>query len=277
MIYHITSQTEWDQALNSGGYTPTSSSEDGFIHCSDIYLVEGVANRFYKDLEDLIVLEIDPERTSMALVYENLEGGTTLFPHLYGSPLPVESVTDTFALNHDNQGNLHLPVFMQRPKPPLFTLLPFNQPGKVYRSVMPGSFLFDPTDQVMSLYQQAGIQSVVVLNPKEDLEKFTQEDLLLRYRSVGINIIHAPVADFSAPAHGAWNKDLAYVENLIRSGETIAIHCHAGIGRTGMFVACLAQDLLGLSPQESIEWVRQHIPTAIETDYQKQFVLRYRQ
>lgn len=44
-----------------------------------------------------------------------------------------------------------------------------------------------------------------------------------------------------------------------------------------MFSACLAQELMGLSPQDSIEWVRQYIPGAVETEYQTQFVLDYPQ
>ena len=66
------------------------------------------------------------------------------------------------------------------------------------------------------------------------------------------------------------------VENLARSGENLVIHCHAGVGRTGIFAACMAQDVLGLSADEAINWVRQSIPFAVETAYQQQFVRAYR-
>jgi uncharacterized protein (DUF952 family) len=35
MIYHITTQTEWEQAKKIGEYIPLAFSVDGFIHCSD--------------------------------------------------------------------------------------------------------------------------------------------------------------------------------------------------------------------------------------------------
>ncbi len=57
---------------------------------------------------------------------------------------------------------------------------------------------------------------------------------------------------------------------------TLAMHCHAGIGRTGIFLACMAQDLLGMDAEESIRWVRGYIPGAVETPYQLQFVREYR-
>jgi protein-tyrosine phosphatase len=35
-------------------------------------------------------------------------------------------------------------------------------------------------------------------------------------------------------------------------GNNILIHCHAGLGRTGLFVAYLAKRVLGLSSEEAI-------------------------
>ena len=275
MIYHITSTAEWENAVKSGGYTPQTFEHDGFIHCSDLYQVEIVANHFYRDLPELILLCIDPALTGIPLVYENLEGKAVRFPHLYGSPLPVESVRAVIALLRDENGDWRLPPALRRPKPPLMNEIPFQLPGKLYRSVMPGSRMFDPEDKVMNLYQQAGIQEVVVLNSEPDIREYARQDLHERYKQAGLAQLYAPVADFSAPPAGTWNSALQEVAELLRAGKKVAVHCHAGIGRTGMFCACLAQEILGLTPQESIEWVRQYIPGAVETEYQNQFVLEY--
>ncbi len=58
----------------------------------------------------------------------------------------------------------------------------------------------------------------------------------------------------------------------MKNGENLAVHCHAGVGRTGMFAAMMAHELLGTNADESIAWVRRYIPFAIDTDYQKRFV-----
>jgi uncharacterized protein (DUF952 family) len=275
MIYHILSPEAWKTAQSNHGYTPQAFSKDRFIHCSGLYQVEKTANTIFYEASDLLVLEIDPQRTGIPLVYENLEGGQMTFPHLYGSPLPLESVVSVFPLQRDENGKWCLPAHMQRSKPTLITEIPYGQAGCVYRSVMPGSSMFDPQDEVFGLYLQAGIQIVVVLNTLEDIATFAGQDLLARYQQAGIEVLHAPVKDFSAPPFGAWDTVLQQTEAYIRAGRKIAIHCHAGIGRTGMFCACLAQDLPGLSPKESIQWIRQYIPAAVESEYQIQFVQAY--
>ena len=275
MIYHLLTPAAWQKAQAEHGYTPEAFAQVGFIHCSDLYQVQNTANHFYRELPELLVLEIDPKLTGLPLVYENLEGGAMTFPHLYGSPLPLESVVSVSPLQRDEQGDWRLPTHLQRPKPSLFTEIPFGTPGRLYRSVMPSSRMFDPQDEVLDLYLQAGIEMVVVLATDEDIATHAAGDLLARYRQAGIEVLPAPVRDFSAPPQGAWDGALQQVAAHLHSGRTLAIHCHAGIGRTGMFCACLAQDLLGYSAEESIQWIRQFIPGAVESEYQLQFVAAY--
>ena len=43
----------------------------------------------------------------------------------------------------------------------------------------------------------------------------------------------------------------------------LVVHCHAGMGRTGLFLACLAQRALHMSPVEAIDWVRSYVPGAL--------------
>lgn len=80
MIFHLTTSSEWERAQTLGGYTPQTFERDGFIHCSDLYQVESVANHFYREPPDLIMLAIDPAQTGIPLVYENLEGKAMNFP-----------------------------------------------------------------------------------------------------------------------------------------------------------------------------------------------------
>ena len=107
MIYHITTRQAWQAAQPSGIYQPEGYAHDGFIHCSDMDQVVAVANRLYTHTPDLIVLVIDPNKTGVPLVYENLEGGENLFPHLYG-PLKADAVTHTFTFACDEQGHYTL-------------------------------------------------------------------------------------------------------------------------------------------------------------------------
>lgn len=276
MIYHLTTLSEWQKAQNEGVYIHGGFEKDGFIHCSDHYQLKSTANRFYRETPQLIVLEIDPALCDAELVYENLEGGEMPFPHLYGT-LPVSAVKTVHKLGHKANGDVSFPEALIHPEPQLFTELPYGQPGRVFRSPTPGSKSFDPEHRVLGLYEEADIAAVVVLNSIEEHLRHSGRELLPLYEQAGIQVIYDPVPDFSAPPHGTWDASLDEVAALLRQGKNVAIHCHAGVGRTGIFAACLAQDLLGLSPKAAIEWVRQFIPFAVETQFQQQYVFAHRQ
>lgn len=271
MIYHITTHTEWQQAQKNGEYIPKAFPSDGFIHCSDHYQIEDTANRFYTSTPDLIVLEIDPDKLVAPLVYENLEGGEMTFPHVYGH-LNLDAVVSAFEFERNSTGKLGLPESQKHPEPTLFSELPFGEAGRVFRSPTPGSHMFDPQDQVLDHYLANQVNTVVVLNPAEEHFRYSGKDLLTRYAQAGLRVIYAPVADFSAPDSGHWDKALQEAVSAVKNGENLAVHCHAGVGRTGMFAAMMAHELLGTNADESIAWVRRYIPYAIDTDYQKRFV-----
>ena len=83
-IFHITSKREADEAEKTGRYEPAGFAREGFIHCSYARQVIGTANRIFKGRPDLVLLEIDPAVLDCPVVDENLEGGSELFPHIYG-------------------------------------------------------------------------------------------------------------------------------------------------------------------------------------------------
>ena len=272
MIYHITTEAVWQSALQEQSYIPENFQTDGFIHCSDHYQLESTANRFYNQTPGLIVLEIDPDKLISRLVYENLEGGQMPFPHIYGR-LNLDAVFATFHFDRTQDGRLTLPEGREHPEPGLLTEFPFHLAGKVFRSPTPGSRMFDPEDKVLGLYKQKGIDTVVVLNDEDEHVRQTGRLLLKRYRQAGIRIIYAPIPDFSAPESGYWDNAIAETIQALQNGGNVAIHCHAGIGRTGIFVALLASQLLDLDGDQAVAWVRQTVPYAIDTQHQKSFVL----
>jgi prephenate dehydrogenase len=92
-IFHITTRAAWDEAVAAGRYTADSLQTEGFIHCSQAEQVTWVANTRFRDRTDLVLLHVDEAAVGAEIRRENLEGGTTLFPHIYG-PLPVSAVVD---------------------------------------------------------------------------------------------------------------------------------------------------------------------------------------
>ena len=157
------------------------------------------------------------------------------------------------------------------------TLLPYGLPGNIYRSPLPNSKMFDAEKEVLAAYKQAGVKWVVALVPDGEVLEHAGVHLHDLYRPLGIEVINNPVEDFSAPSHGAFDTATRMVINMAKRGKTIAIHCHAGIGRTGMFAACLARELWGLDGDKAIAWVREYIPGAVESDFQVEFVREYKE
>ena len=91
MIFHITSGAEAERAQQTGEYEPAGFAHEGFIHCSYGHQLAGVIERLFRGRTDLVLLEIDPARLECRVVDENLEGGTELYPHVYGR-LPMTAV-----------------------------------------------------------------------------------------------------------------------------------------------------------------------------------------
>ena len=153
----------------------------------------------------------------------------------------------------------------------IITLMPFGLPGKIYRSVMPFAD-YDPQGKVMDVYFEKKISSIMILSEKKEWPLISGKNLEEIYQNTFYETFHFPITDFGVPDLAGFRNALDKVILKSKAGKNIAVHCLAGIGRTGLFMAFLAQDILNLSPQDSIFWVRQFIPGAIETEEQIRFI-----
>jgi uncharacterized protein (DUF952 family) len=111
-LFHITERTAWEVALPTGEYRTStrgvSLEEEGFIHCSLRHQVRGVAEMFYSDVDDLVLLVIDSDRLTAPLKYEPPAPGAEPYPHIYG-PLPTAAVIEVIKVSRDADGRLQLP------------------------------------------------------------------------------------------------------------------------------------------------------------------------
>ena len=108
IIFHIACKTTWAHALAIGSYTADSLAIEGFIHCSTAQQVIATANRLFRGRRDLVLLCVDTNRLSPKIRYENLEGGTNLFPHVYGA-LNVDSIAAIYDFPPSDNGCFDLP------------------------------------------------------------------------------------------------------------------------------------------------------------------------
>lgn len=150
--------------------------------------------------------------------------------------------------------------------------LPFNQPGKIYASPMP----FGPSDyrdEILDMYVRLNVEVVVMLADDRECLERSGRDLRNLYRDTGLEVIYLPTPDFATPARDDLQEALEEAFRKIHAGKNLAIHCNAGIGRTGMFAASLAKKTMGLSGEEAIAWVRKYIHSAVEVPEQRKLVM----
>jgi uncharacterized protein (DUF952 family) len=107
-ILHCTTRAAWDAAVAGGVYAADSLASEGFIHCSTPAQMLAVADARFRGRGGLVLLCIDADRLNSEVRYENLEGGTQLFPHVYG-PLNLDAVLRVVAFPPEADGSFRLP------------------------------------------------------------------------------------------------------------------------------------------------------------------------
>jgi glutathione S-transferase len=112
-MYHLALAADWSAALVEGDYRVSSIGrrldEVGFIHCSFAGQLRRVADAYYRGREDVVLLSIDASKVMSPIREENTEGGSELYPHVYG-PLNLDAVIDSRALTTAPDGALVLGV-----------------------------------------------------------------------------------------------------------------------------------------------------------------------
>jgi glutathione S-transferase len=91
MLFHIVDRATWEAARAAGVYRPASLTSEGFIHLSTAEQWPRTRERFYADVPDLVLLEIDETLLSAEIRYERADDDD--FPHLFG-PLDIDAVVN---------------------------------------------------------------------------------------------------------------------------------------------------------------------------------------
>ena len=142
-------------------------------------------------------------------------------------------------------------------------------PGKLFVSPMPyGRY---DNQRVFRFFKQEDVQRVVILLGDRDIKKRCRRDLKKLYRKHHMEITQFPMVDFLQPGHGDMDQLVPDLAQRLRRGERIVIHCHAGVGRSSVVVACLAAVIEHFRLDETIDHVKTHMETNITVE-QKRFI-----
>ncbi len=148
--------------------------------------------------------------------------------------------------------------------------MPFNFsfviPGKLAGMARPVSG--DNFESELLVLKRQGIDAIVSL---------TQEPLsVTAVHRQKMDYLHLPIADFTAPTPAQIERFVAFVRRQNEEHHAVAVHCGAGMGRTGTMLACYLV-AIGESAEEAVSSVRAIRPGSIETEEQERSVRRYEQ
>lgn len=127
-------------------------------------------------------------------------------------------------------------------------------------------------DEIRGL-QMGGVKTVISLLEHAEVEDLGLSDEEAWCRRVGIEYINFPIEDNNIP-----RKDEAFIELLdtlnekLRKGEKVAIHCRMGIGRASLVVAgMLLRE--GMSAEEAFSFISRERQVEVpDTDEQVEWM-----
>lgn len=136
--------------------------------------------------------------------------------------------------------------------------------GKVAGTPMPGAVA--GIDYDLAALKQVGITKLITLT-----ERDLPQDSLARH---GLTNLHLPIRDREPPTVAQTNMLLIRMNALLDKGEVLAVHCLAGIGRTGTILACwLIRE--GLTAKEALRRIRTIDRAYVQSAEQEDFLQTY--
>jgi atypical dual specificity phosphatase len=138
-------------------------------------------------------------------------------------------------------------------------------PGVLAGCPQPG--IVAPIDHDLLLLDKTGVTHLITLT-----EADFDQDALHRHH---LKNTHLPIFDRKAPSTSQMHMLLVRMQRLIDAGEVLAVHCKAGLGRTGLVLAAWLVRDGGLGAETAIERLRKIHPGFIQSDEQLAFLHAY--
>jgi len=129
-------------------------------------------------------------------------------------------------------------------------------------------------EEAVELLQQAGASALITLMPDAELMRFHAQSLPTVCASLGLSWFHLPIGNEERPGpqfEKNWSDARNELKTRLAAGESIAVHCRGGSGRTGLMIGILLVDQ-GMPLAEAISAVQSIRPAALQNPDQLGFL-----
>jgi protein-tyrosine phosphatase len=127
-------------------------------------------------------------------------------------------------------------------------------------------------DRLQNYYE---VDLLITLLEQHEFQDLRMFDFIERLKQYDIDHIWFPIPDTSVPRNIPRFANLVTrIIDALSNGQTVVVHCMAGLGRSGLVAAsCLTA--LGFTPAHAIAVVRSVRPGAIDPREQESFVAAF--
>lgn len=120
---------------------------------------------------------------------------------------------------------------------------------------------YDTEDLVYNAWREFQIDFVVSLTPESEYIEKSGETQFPQMGELGFNIIHLPIIDRGIISVDEIEGIVSIVIQKLVAGHNTVVHCSAGIGRTGIILACILSSMHKWTASESINFLNSLTPS----------------
>lgn len=138
--------------------------------------------------------------------------------------------------------------------PPEIYLVADDLPGRLYIMPCPSGGCLS---QDVAAYQALRVDTVVSMLAVDEAADLGLADESTECARAGIVFISSPIKDFGLPDTTVFDALVERIVHAIGQGKQVAVHCRAGIGRSGMVTAAVL-----IAMGEAVDIAVQKVTTA---------------
>ncbi|MFK7827852.1 MAG: DUF952 domain-containing protein [Oligoflexales bacterium] len=108
-VYKILLPSEWEKLKENGTFSGSMLDlNDGYIHLSMNTQVNKTLNKYFQDIEQVIILQIDYSKIENNIKWESSSNGE-IFPHLYQLNIEYSFICDSTQVSPLGEPKKYLP------------------------------------------------------------------------------------------------------------------------------------------------------------------------